>query len=59
MERLMKAEDVRKYINVKSVKTIYRKAKNGELPCYRLGNQVRFKKSEIDEAMKCNYLKKD
>ena len=48
---LMKATDVARYIGV-NVRTVYRKAQCGELPCYRLGASVRFKKEEIDEAMK-------
>ena len=50
--KLMTAEDVREYINVKNVRTVYRKVKSGEFPCYRVGSQIRFKKEEIDEAMK-------
>ena len=56
----MTAEEVRRYINVKSVRTIYRKARSGELPCYRIGTAIRFKREEIDAAMKGgNYAGKD
>jgi len=48
---LMKAADVARYIGV-NVRTVYRKAQDSELPCYRLGTAIRFKKEEIDEAMK-------
>ena len=51
MERLVTAQVVAKHTDEK-VRTVYRKARDGEYPCYRSGRLVRFKLSEIDEAMK-------
>ena len=51
MEKLVKAEAVAKYIG-EDVRTVYRKAQNGIYPCYRTGKLVRFKISEIDNAMR-------
>lgn len=56
---LMTARDVARYIGL-DVQTVYRKARTGELPCYKLGRPVRFDKDEIDETMKGgNNAKKD
>lgn len=49
--RLMTANDVAKYLGI-NVRTVYRKAENGLMPCYRVGRLVRFKKEEIDMSMK-------
>ena len=49
--KLMTADEVARYIGV-DVRTVYRKAREGELPRYKLGNRVRFKLEEIDMAMK-------
>jgi len=46
----MTAAEVAKYTRM-NVQTIYRKARNGELHCYRLGSAVRFKREEIELAM--------
>lgn len=35
-----------------SQETIYRKARIGEIPCYRLGSGVRFKLEEVEMAMR-------
>ena len=51
MERLVKAKIVAEHTD-ECVRTVYRKASNGTYPCYRSGNALRFKLSEIDEAMK-------
>ena len=51
MNALMTAAQVASYAQV-NVRTVYRKAKGGELPCYRLGTAIRFKKEEVDMAMK-------
>ena len=50
--KLMTAEEVRSYLNLKSVRTVYRHVNDGTLPHYRIGTQIRFKQEEIDEAMK-------
>ena len=51
MDRLMKAAEVAQYAQI-NVQTVYRKARNGDLPCYRIGTAIRFKQSEIETAMK-------
>ena len=51
MNRLMKAAEVAQYAQV-NVQTIYRKARSGDLPCYRIGTAIRFKQDEIETAMK-------
>ena len=58
MDRLMRATEVAQYAQV-NVQTIYRKARSGDLPCYRIGTAIRFKQEEIDLALKGgNYAKK-
>ena len=32
--------------------TIYRMAKSGELPCYRIGKSIRFKLDEVEQTMR-------
>ena len=51
MKRLMTASEVAEYIKC-DVRTVYRYAKNGYLPCYRIGTAIRFKQNEVEEAMK-------
>ena len=56
---LMTARDVARYMRL-DVQTVYRKARAGEIPCYRLGKAVRFKQEKIDEFLEGgNYAKKD
>lgn len=52
MERLLTAEDVRVMLNLKSVRTVYRHAQAGRIPCYRVGAAIRFKQDEILMALK-------
>ena len=52
MERLLTAEDVRAMLNLKSVRTVYRHARAGEIPCYRRGTAIRFKQDEVLTALK-------
>lgn len=47
----MRATEVAQYAQV-NVQTVYRKARNGDLPCYRIGTAIRFKREEIDKALK-------
>lgn len=51
MERLMTAKEVSKYTQI-PLQMIYRKTQRGDLPCYRSGRTVRYKREEIDAAMK-------
>lgn len=48
---MMLAREVAEYTRT-DVQTIYRKVKSGELPCYRIGNAIRFKLDEVELAMK-------
>lgn len=48
---MMLAREVAEYTRV-DVQTIYRKVKSGEIPCYRIGNAIRFKLDEVEMAMK-------
>ena len=51
MQRMMKAKEVAEYTQI-PLQMVYRKTRSGELPCYRLGGSIRYKKEEIDTAMK-------
>ena len=46
-DKLLTVEDLAEYLQL-STKTIYRMLRRGQLPCYRVGNQWRFRKSTID-----------
>ena len=48
---MMLAREVAEYTRT-DVQTIYRKVWSGELPCYRIGNAIRFKLDEVEMAMK-------
>ncbi|MBQ1296760.1 MAG: helix-turn-helix domain-containing protein [Clostridiales bacterium] len=48
---MMLAKEVAEYTRT-DVQTIYRKAKSGEIPCYRIGRAIRFKLDEVEMAMK-------
>ncbi len=48
---MMKASEVASYTKL-SKSTIYRLAKSGELPSYRIGKSIRFKIEEVEEAVK-------
>lgn len=45
------AEEVAAYLKV-DIMTIYRLAKEGRIPAFKIGHLWRFKKSEIDEWFK-------
>lgn len=42
--------DLSNYLSIKAA-TLYSKAERGEIPCYKIGRLLRFKKSEIDQWM--------
>jgi len=45
---LMTIKDLSNYMNIKA-KTIYAKVESGEIPHYKIGGLIRFKKEEIDK----------
>ena len=47
-DKLLTVEDLAEYLQV-SAKTVYRMLRRGRLPCYRVGNQWRFRKEAIDK----------
>ena len=51
MNKLMTAAEVAEYAQV-NVRTVYRKARDGELQCYRMGKAIRFKLDEVEASMK-------
>lgn len=48
---MMTAKEVAEYTQL-NLRTIYRMKDRGELPYYRAGNRVRFKKCEVDKALR-------
>lgn len=48
---MMLVREVAEYTRT-DVQTIYRKVRSGEIPCYRIGNAIRFKLDEVEKAMK-------
>ena len=44
----MTIEDLAEYLKV-STKTVYRMVRKGQLPCYRVGNLWRFRRTVIDQ----------
>jgi excisionase family DNA binding protein len=44
---LLNIKQISEYLNIKQ-KTIYKKVEKGEIPYYKIGSLVRFKKEEID-----------
>ena len=51
MNRLMTAAQVAEYTQL-NIQTIWAKVRSGDLPHYRLGRAIRFKREEIESAMK-------
>jgi len=45
--KFLTISEIANYLNIKE-KTIYAKVEAGEIPCYRIGRLIRFKKDEID-----------
>ena len=56
MQRMATAKEVADYMKI-PVQMVYRKTKRGELPHYRSGRLIRYKLSEIDEALKVREVK--
>lgn len=51
MERFIKASELAAHLRI-PVQMIYRKTRRGEIPCYRIGRSLRYKRSEVEEAMR-------
>lgn len=49
---LMTAAQVAKHMGV-CTRTVYRMKDRGEIPYYQTGSRVRFKLSEVEEAIRC------
>lgn len=49
--RLMTAKDVAWHMGI-NVRTVYRKADDGTIPCYKIGRLLRFKREEVEEVTK-------
>ena len=50
MSEIMTPKDVAKYLKM-SVLTVYKHAKSGTIPGFRVGNSWRFVKQQIDEIL--------
>ena len=50
MSEIMTPKEVAKYLKM-SVLTVYKHAKQGTIPGFRVGNSWRFDKKKIDEAL--------
>lgn len=48
MEELLTLEELAKYLKI-SKHTLYKMLEKGEIPAFKIANQWRFKKSEIDK----------
>jgi len=49
-DQILTAEEAAEYLKM-ALSTLYRFMRNGQVPCFKLGNQWRFKKSVLDEWM--------
>jgi len=47
-KKLLTISDISEYLSIKT-KTIYAKVEAGEIPHYRIGRLIRFRKEEIDD----------
>lgn len=57
--RLLTVDDLAEYLRVNKA-TIYRMARNGELPAFKVHNMWRFRKDLIDEWLEQHaYMKND
>ena len=48
MDKLMTAKELASYMRLNPL-TVYRKAREGEIPSVRVGRSIRFKKEQIDK----------
>jgi len=51
MQRMMKAKEVAEYTQI-PLQMIYRRTRNGEIPCYRIGGSIRYKIDEVEASMR-------
>jgi excisionase family DNA binding protein len=47
----MNADQVAEYLALPSRKAVYEAARRGEIPCYRLGRRLRFRREELDAVL--------
>ena len=51
----MTAEDVMGYLRLPSRNIVYQMVREGQIPCYRLGERrLRFKRSDLDDLLEQN-----
>jgi len=50
MDEYLNIDELSKYLGIKKA-TLYFKVENGQIPHYKIGRLIRFKKSEIDSWM--------
>ena len=46
--KLMTTKELAEYLQLNPL-TVYKKVKEGDIPCVRVGRSIRFKKEQIDE----------
>lgn len=51
LSEYLKIEDISAYLNIKS-KTLYAMVESGNIPHYRIGRLIRFKREDVDSWMK-------
>ncbi len=49
----LNAEQAAEYLAMPTVKAIYEAVRRGQIPVYRLGNRLRFRREELDKLLKC------
>lgn len=47
----LSAEQAAEYLALSSKQALYQAVRRGEIPCYRLGKRLRFKRSELDRLL--------
>jgi len=47
----MSPDQVAEYLALPSRKAVYEAARRGEIPCYRLGRRLRFRREELDAVL--------
>jgi len=44
-------QDAASYLGMPSVRALYQSVRRGQVPAYRLGRRLRFRRSELDEVL--------